>query len=479
MLRNYLSIYRPDFPKVVVYMLQATEYQIGPYLRWLWRTSDFSKVMHRKTLVMTKPAKLLLITLYIGILTQLSLATVLGIWGISEPVPGLPLVALILFFCAPVVWSHLIVLPLILGRMFIIRPSHAVQVRKSHKSFKEHKALKIAVAGSYGKTTLKEMLLTVLSEGKKVAATPANLNVPISHARFAKKLSGDEDVLILEYGEGAPGDIAKFAKVTKPDIGIITGLAPAHLDKYKTLQRAGEDIFSLAQYLNPSDVYVNSESEAAQPFVKKSFNTYDSKNAAGWAIGEIKVSLDGTSFEMKKGDKTLKAKSQLLGRHQVGPLGVVAALADRLGLGVQQIEAGISKIEPFEHRMQPRKTAGAWILDDTYNGNIDGMKAGLRLLQELPAKRKVYITPGLVDQGSESAKIHQELGEAIASAKPHVVVLMKHSVTPNIQKGLEANGYKGRLIIEDDPLDFYNNLDKFIAAGDLVMMQNDWPDQYE
>ena len=479
MLRNYLSIYRPDFPKVIVYMLQATEYQVGPYIRWLWRTDDFGHVMHRKTLVETKPAKMLLLVLYIGMLIQFLLALTLGFWGIKEPAPGLTLVATVLLLSIPLIWSYLIVLPLVLGRVFIIGPSHAVQVRSSRKTFIKHKALKIAIAGSYGKTTLKEMLLTVLSEGKKVAATPANLNVPISHARFAKQLSGNEDVLIIEYGEGAPGDIARFAKVTKPDIGIVTGLAPAHLDKYKTLNRAGEDIFSLSQYLKESDIYVNNESEAAKPFMKKSYNTYDSKSAAGWTISSVKVDLSGTSFDMKKGKKSLKLRSLLLGRHQVGPLAVVAAIADWLVLSSKQIETGIAKIEPFEHRMHPRRTAGAWILDDTYNGNIDGMKAGLRLLAELPAKRKVYITPGLVDQGAESAKIHQELGEAIAKTKPDVVVLMKHSVTPDIQKGMEAGGYGGKLIVEEDPLDFYNNLDKFIAAGDLVMMQNDWPDQYE
>src|SRR3989344_3930189 len=338
MIKNILSIYRLDFPKIVVYMLQATEYQAKPYLRWLWRTSDFGQVMHRKTLLMTRPAKLLLTTFYVGMLVQLVLAVVLGIWGVREPIPGLSLVAVALIISAPLVWSHLVVLPLLLGRAFIIGPSHSIQVRQSRRTFKGHKALKIAVSGSYGKTTLKEMLLTVLSEGKKVAATPANLNVPISHARFAKQLSGNEDVLIIEYGEGAPGDIAKFAKVTKPDIGIITGLAPAHLDKYKTLQRAGEDIFSLSNFVKASDIYVNSESEAAKPFIKASYKTYDSKKAAGWNISNVKISLNGTSFDMKKDKKTLRLKSQLLGRHQIGPLAVVAALADKLGLSAQQIE---------------------------------------------------------------------------------------------------------------------------------------------
>jgi UDP-N-acetylmuramoyl-tripeptide--D-alanyl-D-alanine ligase len=354
-----------------------------------------------------------------------------------------------------------------------------MQIKRSRRLFGEHRAIKIAVAGSYGKTTMKEILATVLAEDKKVAATPANMNVPVSHARFAKKLSGDEDVLIIEYGEGAPGDVAKFARVTKPDIAVITGLAPAHLDKYKTLKRAGEDIFSLSDFVKASDIYVNNESEDTLPFLKQSYNTYDSKNAAGWKISNTKLSLSGISFSMKDGKKTLNIKSRLLGRHQIGPLAAAAALADRLGLSTQQIEAGIAKIKPFEHRMQPRQVGGAWIVDDTYNGNIEGMKAGLGLLRDLPGKRKIYITPGLVDQGAESAAIHQELGEAIASASPDIAVLMKNSVTPNIQKGLETGNYKGQMIIEDDPLNFYNNLEQFIAAGDLVLMQNDWPDQYK
>lgn len=479
MIKSLISIYKPSFPKTIVYMLQATEYQIKPYFQWLWQTADFRRVMHRRSLEMTRPAKLLLTSLYLGITAQFLVALAISLRGLTESDPSLILLALAVVVAIPLIWAHLVVLPLLLGGIFVIRPSHSLQIQRSRKAFHRHKALKIAVAGSYGKTTLKEMLLTVLSEDKKVAATPANKNVAISHARFAKKLSGDEEVLIIEYGEGAPGDVAKFARATKPDIGVITGLAPAHLDKYKTLQRAGEDIFSLAKYVGVGDVYVNNESEAVKPFLKKEFKPYNSQQAAGWKISEVKVGLDGTSFAMKKDKKILKIKTRLLGRHQVGPLALVAALADKFGLTSDQIEAGIAKIEPFEHRMKPRQVAGAWILDDTYNGNINGMKAGLRLLKELPAKRKIYITPGLVDQGSESPRIHRELGEAIAQANPDIVVLMKHSVTADIQKGIEVGEYKGDLRVEEDPLHFYNNLDKFIAAGDVVMMQNDWPDQYE
>jgi UDP-N-acetylmuramyl pentapeptide synthase len=128
--------------------------------------------------------------------------------------------------------------------------------------------------------------------------------------------------------------------------------------------------------------------------------------------------------------------------------------------------------------MYPRATHGAWIIDDTYNGNIDGMRAGLALLDELPAKRKIYVTPGLVDQGVETESVHVELGKLIAQSNPDRVVLMKNSVTDFISKGMEKEGYKGEVRIEQDPLNFYLNIEHFVAAGDLVLMQNDWTDNY-
>ncbi len=479
MIEALIGVYRLRFARTIVYMMQATEYQIWPYLKWLWRTSNFNAVMHRKTLVMTKKAKLLTVFMGPGILLQEILSAIWFIAAVRGHHTVWVPVAAAVFITAPVIWAHLIIVILAAGDWLITKPYSWLQIRESAKIFASHPGVKIAVAGSYGKTTMKEILLTVLNEGKKVAATPANKNVAFSHAQFAKDLDGDEDILIIEFGEGAPDDVAKFTKTTRPNIGIITGLAPAHLDKYKTLQRAGEDIFSLADFLGSKNVYVNGESKEILPFVKKSHWLYDQKQTAGWKISDIKVSINGVSFKMTKAAANLQIKSRLLGKHQVGPLAAAASIAHTLGLTNKQIEEGIAKIQPFEHRMQPREASGAWIIDDTYNGNIEGTLAGLKLLKELPAKRKIYVTPGLVDQGRESSKIHQTLGGAIAKASPDLVVLMRHSVTDDITTGIKEGNYKGQLVLEEDPLNFYNHLDQFVAAGDLVLLQNDWPDNYQ
>lgn len=477
-MKRLLSSYQPIYPTVLVYMLQSTEYKPLQYLQWLKRVKDFRTVMYRRTLDKTKVARLLLFSVRLGMLIQIIFGLTIVIWGLNSTNNLLIVVGFATVVIYPIFWAYLVILPLQMGRWFIINPRYRKQVKASEKYFVEHKGLKIAVAGSYGKTSMKELLVTVLSQSKKVVATPENKNVAISHARFAKQLSGDEDVLIIEYGEEAPGDVASFAKITHPDIGIITGVAPAHLNSYPNLQAAGEDIFSLADYVAHDNLYVNKDSLVCRDFIKKDFNTYDSQKAINWTISNIKVGFDGTSFEMKRGSQTMKLHSKLLGRHQVGPLAFVAALAEKLEVPIKQIEKGIQLTNAFEHRMELRKLSGAWLIDDTYNGNIEGMKAGLKLLEVLPGKRKIYVTPGLVDQGVETERVHLDLGQAIASAKPDRVVLMYNSATRFIQNGLDIGSYKGKVQIEHYPLDFYANLEHIIAEGDVVMMQNDWTDNY-
>jgi UDP-N-acetylmuramoyl-tripeptide--D-alanyl-D-alanine ligase len=478
MLRGLASLYSWRYPTTLVYMLQSTEYQVMPYLRWYWHTQNFARVAKRRTLDPTLPARMLLLALWLGIALELAAALAFGWWWHAHGLTGGLAFGIALLFAYPVVWAHVIALPLVLGRLFIMKPREQMLVRASEHIFREHPGIKIAIAGSYGKTSMKELLSTVLSQGKTVAATPANKNVSISHAYFARKLTGEEDVLLIEYGEGAPGDVARFATTTHPTHAVITGLAPAHLDQYGSVAAAGRDIFSVAEYVKSGEVYVNQESLLTKPFIKRHFELYSAKGALGWKVGDVHVGLDGTRFTLKRRGKTMHVRSGLVGRHHVGPLALAATLAYELGLTIEQIEVGVSKTQPFEHRMQPYALDGAWIIDDTYNGNIEGIRVGTALLRELPGTRKIYVTPGLVDQGDETVPVHEEMGKLIAGAKPDIVVLMQNSAAPHIQAGLRAAKFKGELLVEPDPLSFYTNLSLFVAAGDVVLMQNDWPDHY-
>lgn len=469
-MKRFLSYFHPKLPVYLVYMLQQSEYDAGKFIAWLAKLPNLTKVNYRGQLIWTEKAKLL-----VGVNYLILILLLLGLYWVVKSNSA---VFLALILIIPAFLIGIFYLLVAIAWSLIEKPRRNGQIKQAKGIFSNHKALKIAIAGSYGKTTVKELLYTVLSEGRKVAKTPGNKNVPISHARFAHSLSGDEDVLLVEYGEAAPGDILNFANNTKPDVGIITGLAPNHLDGYKTLNAVAEDLFSLTDYLKGKQVYVNTDSEAVKPYLKKGHITYGQDGLDGWKITSSQIDIHKTSFVMQKGANLIKVESGLIGRHQIGSLALAVVLAHKLGLTNKQIETGLAKTKPFDHRMQPREIGGGWIIDDTYNGNIEGVIAGLDFLKTIKAKRKIYVTPGLVDQGDETERVHMEIGIAISKSKPDKVVLMKNSSTAYIEEGILAGGYKGPVEVRDDPLDFYSNIEHYIAAGDVWLLQNDLPDNY-
>jgi UDP-N-acetylmuramoyl-tripeptide--D-alanyl-D-alanine ligase len=477
MIKALLSMYSLRYPTVITYMLQSTEYRVMPYLSWLNRTRNFNTVMRRRVLEPTNAARTLLRAVRLGIAAELLIGIALICLGAIHKVVGGVYFGLAIIVIYPLVWPYLIALLLLFGRWFIVLPQERQLIAASEKLFAAHKGIRIAVAGSYGKTTMKELLATVLSEGKHVRATPANKNVAISHASFARTIS-DAAIVIIEYGEGKPGDVARFARTTHPTHAVITGLAPAHLDRYKTVAAAGADIFAVADYLGGKHVYVDESSTSIKSFLKKSYNVFNEEGALDWSVHHASVSLTGTTFTMRKGTQTMQLHSQLIGRHHLSFLCFVAAFGLEMGLTKAQVQTGIAKTKPFEHRMQPYPLSGAWIIDDTYNGNLEGIRVGTQLLSELPAKRKIYVTPGLVDQGKEAARVHTEMGSLIARSGANLVVLMDNSATVSIRAGLTTAKYSGEVMVASNPLEFYTNLKHFVAAGDLVLMQNDWTDNY-
>lgn len=467
---RYLNFFTLKLPLYLVYMFQQVEYNPHKFIKWALSTRNVRKVMNRQKIVWTMKAKVLFLIISFVFTFYLILAVFNLVY---LPLTGLITLLLIPFFV--ILFSYLTVL---FAWLYVEEPRRIKLLQKATKQFKNHPASKVAIAGSYGKTSMKELLNTVLSEEKNVAATPGNKNVPVSHAAWINRLSGEEEILLIEYGEGAPGDIKKLAKLTHPEYGILTGLAPNHLDEYKSLSDVAKDLISLSDYVDDNKLFVNTDSLAFKDYKISQFKAYNDNGVMGWKISDLKIGIDGTSFLMTKGKSKIKVKSGLLGKHQVGPLSLVSALAHKLGVSTKGIEAGLAKTVPYQHRMQPRQQHGAWIIDDTYNGSLEGFRAGLHLLKDLKAKRKIYVTPGLVDQGVETERVHLEIGELIGKVNPDKVVLMQNSVTQFIIKGLESSEYKGDLQIEANPLDYYTNLDQILAAGDLVLMQNDWTDNY-
>lgn len=136
MISAFMSLYSRSFPVVITYMLQATEYHPTDYLKWFWRTQNFGKVMKRRSLEPTRPAKLLLMALRIGMAAQVMLALSLVIAGVKINYEELILLGIAAYLAYPILWAHLVVIPLVLGRFLIINPKTKAYIAASKRLLK-------------------------------------------------------------------------------------------------------------------------------------------------------------------------------------------------------------------------------------------------------------------------------------------------------------------------------------------------------
>jgi UDP-N-acetylmuramoyl-tripeptide--D-alanyl-D-alanine ligase len=477
MIRGLLSRYRPRYIRSLAYMLQATEYTLTDYLAWYVRTEDFSRVESRGHLHKTPKAHLVLSVIWVcaGALVGIS------IWyAIQFEDPGTDLFVLILcLLLVPYALGFLITLPLLIIRYAVQRPIESVIIRRARQKLLTHPGYRIAVAGSFGKTSMREILRVTLSESKSVAAPPKSYNTLLGLSKFVMGLNGSEEVLVFELGEYYRGDIKRLSKLVRPSLGIITGVNEAHLSKFKRLGQTTATIFELADALSDGPVYVNGSSSLAKKAARDGHILYTSDGAGEWRVSKIKTGLDGTSFTLSSKHGVINVKSHLLGVHQVGPLSAAADIATRLGLTPNEIEKGLAKIHPFDHRLEPKTDAsGVTTLDDSYNGNPDGAAAVIAFLGSLTDHRRIYVTPGLVEMGPRAEIVHEKIGHELAESDIDVVILIQNSVTPYIARGLEKSHFKGQVLWYETGPDALAALTSLTKHGDVVLLQNDWPDQY-
>ncbi|PIV70993.1 hypothetical protein COW57_02115 [Candidatus Roizmanbacteria bacterium CG17_big_fil_post_rev_8_21_14_2_50_39_7] len=305
------------------------------------------------------------------------------------------------------------------------------------------------------------MVSTILAQKYKVVKTPENINTPLGIAELIiTKVKKETEVLVVEMGEYSRGDIRDICAIVKPQIGIITGINEAHLERMGSLDNTVATIFELAQDMDKDGLLVlNGDNEHIHTNYKK-------------YISHQQIVLCSS----KKGTDL---KSSLLGRYAKGVLQAGEAVAHSLGLSAEQIKVGTSLIKPLPHRLQPIEgTRGVLVIDDSYNGNPSGVSEAIYVLGTYSNRRKVYITPGLVETGEKTAEIHRKIGKGLSKVA-NLVVLIANSVTPYIQEGLIANGFNTENIrwyksAEAAHADMAN----IIQPNDVVLFQNDWTDNY-
>lgn len=332
----------------------------------------------------------------------------------------------------------------------------------------------IGVAGSYGKTGMKDLITTVLEEKYQVIKTPESVNTPVGIARtILSHVNEKTEILVVEIGEYYPGDIKNICLIAPPHIGVITGINEAHFERLKSIDNSVKTIFEIAQNMKPDGILLlNGKDQVVKNNYKKFVKNqeiyfYSSK-------GKIEFNEDAPGYIYQK------IFLPILGKYNLDKIDGVIYLANKLGLTDQEIENGLKKIKTPAHRLQPilNREKNILVIDDSYNGNPDGVEEAIITLSLFKKRRKIFITPGLVEMGNKSKEVHQRIGKRLNDVVD-LVILVKNSVTPNIEGGLIKAGFdKKNIIWFSSMMEAQNNLGSILKSGDVVLFQNDWPDNY-
>jgi UDP-N-acetylmuramoyl-tripeptide--D-alanyl-D-alanine ligase len=456
-------------------MLQASEYYINDYLEWLFRVKDFNKIIKTGKLEYTVKSVTVFISIYLLYLMAI-LTVILIFLTYFDTYSYLPLLALII---VPYMLAYLSIIPVIILKYLFQKPYEIIIAQKLKQKVGNHKAIKIAISGSYGKTTMREILRTVISAEKKVAAPGGSINTLLGINGFVKSLDGDEDVVIFELGEHYPGDIRKLCEIIRPDIGVITGINEAHLQRFKSIENTVATIYEISEFLEDMPLYINGDDGLVMSRSNKAFTTFNTAGCNLVEVNSASSNLEGTVINFSFNDETIKVKSKLLGLHLVGVLSAAADIALLIGMKSENIKKGLEQTEPFPRRLERKDLpSGVIVLDDSYNGNPTGVKAVLDFLEDIKGHKIFYVTSGLVEMGEKSKEVHYKIAKQIVGAKIDTVILVKTSGAELIGDGLKEYNFKGRVLWYDNTQDAYAALPQITVSGDVVLLQTDWPDQY-
>lgn len=356
---------------------------------------------------------------------------------------------------------------------FLVKQSLIILAKQKIRRFKSLKI--IGIAGSYGKTGMKDIIGTILSEKFRVTKTPETVNTPVGIALFIlKALSFETEILVVEMGEYYSGDIKNLCQLTRPDIAVITGINEAHLERLKTLDTTIKTIFEIASGMKPSGLLLlNNQDELIKKNYKK-FLTQQTIYFYQAKDRDIEFNQGGPGYIYQ--DIFLP----ILGRFNLDKIDGAVFITKKLGLTEKEIRSGIRKITTPAHRLQPilNREKNILVIDDSYNGNPDGVEEAIKTLSLFKNRRKIFVTPGLVEIGEKTSQIHEKIGHTLNDVVD-LVILIKNSVTPLIEKGLINAGFNQKhILFFDSAFAAQKAIADIIKPNDVILFQNDWPDNY-
>jgi len=279
----------------------------------------------------------------------------------------------------------------------------------------------IAVGGSNGKTTAKELIASVLNQKLVTLSSEGSFNNDIGVPLTMLKLENAHQAAVFEVGTNHPGELAPLVRMVHPHYGVITSIGREHLEFFGSIEGVAREEGWLAQLLpSPGKLFINGDNDLTPIVAERARATvvragFGERNH--WRAHSLHIDRDGITFQVDglMRDFAGEYRIALLGRHQVLNSLFAIALGVELGLNRAEIQQGLTACKQVKMRMQFFEFDGVGILNDAYNANADSMIAALEALKELPCKgRRIAVLGDMAEQGIHGFAAHEEIGRCAA-----------------------------------------------------------------
>jgi len=285
----------------------------------------------------------------------------------------------------------------------------------------------LAVTGSAGKTTTKEILAHILATRFRVMKSSGNLNNHIGMPLQLLKLEAEHDLAVVEMGMNHAGEIRTLGALAHHDLAVVTAVAPVHLEFFGSLAEIARAKYEIIETLPTGGVAVlNADDEYVSQFgrdFKGKVVTFGIKRSADVSAQKIKLNgAEGSTFELVVGSVGEPVTFPLVGEHNIyNALAAAAAAMDR-GISPSQAAAALSSIAPPDKRGQVLHLHGATIINDCYNSNPRALEAMIDTLASMKAERRILVVGEMLELGPTAEALHRECGEHAAEKKIDVVI---------------------------------------------------------